>query len=326
MIDLDVLRPCLPLWNLPEDADLRLVHVSENATYEAAAADRRIFLRLHRTGYHSAAEIGSELAWLAALNAAAVTPCAVPLSARDGSLLQTVRLDGVRRHLVAFAPIIGREPDPADDLSAWFPQLGAITARLHRHARSWRRPPGFARKRWNVETILGPRPHWGNWRDAPGLDPEGSAILARLAADLAARLAAYGDAPGRFGLVHADLRLANLLIDGKRIVVIDFDDCGFSWWMYDFAAAVSFIEEDPRLPELARRWAEGYAAVAPLAPEDVAILPVLVMLRRLLLTAWIGSRADSETAQILGAARYTEGTARLAERYLSAGPARFWQD
>ncbi len=44
------------------------------------------------------------------------------------------------------------------------------------------------------------------------------------------RLAAFlGTGPQRYGLVHADTRLANLLVDGGRVSVIDFDDSGFSW-------------------------------------------------------------------------------------------------
>ena len=46
----------------------------------------------------------------------------------------------------------------------------------------------------------------------------------------------------RFGLVHADLRLANLLVEDEKVNVIDFDDCGYSWFMYDFGTAVSFID------------------------------------------------------------------------------------
>lgn len=323
-LDPDALRPYLPLWNLAEDAHLRLVHVSENVTFEAVHDGLAIFLRLHRAGYHTAAEIASELAWLTSLRADAVSPCVAPIPARDGSLLQSVPIAGAARHLVAFAAIVGREPDPSDDLTEWFPRLGAITARLHRHARAWSLPPHFTRKSWNTETILGARPHWGDWRAAPGVDPETVVLLERLAADLCDRLSAYGTGPDRFGLIHADLRLANLLIDGERLWVIDFDDCGFSWWMYDFAAAVSFIEDHPQLQELAHLWAKGYASIAPLAEEEIAILPVLVMLRRLLLTAWLGSRADSDTARSLGGPAFTVGTARLAERYLAAGSDRFW--
>jgi Ser/Thr protein kinase RdoA (MazF antagonist) len=32
----------------------------------------------------------------------------------------------------------------------------------------------------------------------------------------------------RYGLVHADMRLANVLHDGPETYVIDFEDCGYS--------------------------------------------------------------------------------------------------
>ena len=44
--------------------------------------------------------------------------------------------------------------------------------------------------------------------------------------------------------------------------VIDFDDCGFSWFMYDFATTVSFFEDHPQVPDLKDAWVEGYRSVA----------------------------------------------------------------
>ena len=82
---------------------------------------------------------------------------------------------------------------------------------MHLHARAWRRPPGFTRLTWDFETSLGERaPHWGRWRDGMGLDREKEALFARTVAAVGRRLAAYGKGPGRFGLIHCDLRLANL--------------------------------------------------------------------------------------------------------------------
>src|SRR5260221_13336109 len=72
------------------------------------------------------------------------------------------------------------------------------------------------------------------------------------------RLASYGRGEDRFGMIHADVRLANLLADGDDIQVIDFDDCGFGWFMFDLATAVSFMEHDPRVPELCDAWVRGY--------------------------------------------------------------------
>lgn len=315
----NALRALLPGYGLPPDAPLRLLNRSENETWLAGDGDTLIVLRHHRAGYHSRAEIASELAWLAALQGHTALRCPRPLSDHKGEMILTAG----GRHVVAFAHIAGREPRAEDDLAPWFEALGEATAHLHAHARRWPRPPGFARKRWDTGSILGPRAHWGDWRAAPGLDREAHPLMARLAAELTSQLDAYGHSPDRFGLIHADLRLTNLLIDESGLWVIDFDDCGFGWAMYDFAAAVSFIETDPRLPDLACRWCAGYGRVAPLTAADVAILPVLVMLRRVLLTAWLGTRADSETAREIGPAGYTSDTLRLAERFLSVGPAGF---
>lgn len=318
--DMRALRGLLPDYGLPADAPLELLNLSENATFRAGSGAAALILRLHRPGYHSRAEIASELAWLQALQGTPGLRCVRPVPARDGSLIA----EAGGRAVVAFAPIAGREPRPDDDLLPWFDTLGEITARLHLQARGWALPPGFARKRWDGDTILGPRPHWGDWRAAPGCEGEVAILLQRLSDDLLARLAEYGTGPAVFGLVHADLRLANLLIDEHGLWAIDFDDCGFSWWIYDFAAAVSFIETDPRLPDLAENWRAGYARVAPLPAADLAMLPVMVMLRRILLTAWLGTRAESDTAAEFGGPAYTIASAELAERFLTRGPARFW--
>jgi Ser/Thr protein kinase RdoA (MazF antagonist) len=46
------------------------------------------------------------------------------------------------------------------------------------------------------------------------------------------------------------------------------------------------------------------------------MLPTFVMLRRLLLTAWIASHAETPTAQEFGTG-YTDGTIAIAERFLA---------
>jgi Ser/Thr protein kinase RdoA (MazF antagonist) len=310
----DLLRRALPTYGLPPDSPLTLLNRSENETWSAGD----LILRLHRKGYHTKAEIDSELAWLTALQDLPGLNTVRPIAGAQGLVTET---DG--QFLVAFAPIAGQELQPGDDLARWFAPLGEITARLHLHARHWTPPQGFTRKRWEVATILGPQPHWGHWRQAQGLDAEGANLLERATTQLAKSLHTYGTTPETFGLIHADLRLANLMVDGETLHAIDFDDCGFGWWAYDLAAALSFIETDPRLPDLISAWVTGYTRITPLRPEDRAMIPSLILLRRVLLTAWLATRADSDTAQALGGPAYTLGTLRLAEDFLSNGLDQF---
>ncbi len=312
-----LVRAGLTLWALPPGTDVRLLTFSENATFlltDPATGLRRV-LRVHRHGYHSGPEIESELAWIEALRRDRVLHTPAPLRGSDGHLLQILHHGGLQRHAVLFEHIDGVEPGPDENLTAWFAELGAITARMHAHARAWQRPESFVRKRWDFETALGPQAHWGPWRACIGLDQAGRALIERVCARLHDGLAAYGTAPARFGIVHADLRLANLIVAGRVLHVIDFDDCGLSWFLYDFAAAISFIEHLPIVPDLLQAWCSGYQRAAPLAAEDATIIPHLVMLRRLLLLAWITSHRETPTARELGQG-FARETLRLCEDFL----------
>jgi Ser/Thr protein kinase RdoA (MazF antagonist) len=302
-------------------ARLTLLNVSENATYavDDPASGERTVLRVHRHGYHDGAEIESELAWLDALREQAGVRTPKVLAAMDGRRLLALDEAGAPdpRYLVHFEWLPGTEPTPTDErLPDSFELLGAITARMHNHVATWQPPSGFTRFAWDYAGSFGSSARWGRWQDGVAVGDAERDVLGRLDDTLRTRLARFGAGPGRYGLVHADLRLANLLVDGDQTYVIDFDDSGWSWFLYDFGAAVSFFEHDPRVPELADAWVRGYRRERPLDAEDEAEISTFVMMRRLLLVAWIGSHSGTDLARSMGA-EYTAGSCELAEAYLS---------
>ena len=312
-----IARDALRAYRIGPDAQLTLLNISENATYRVddPVTGSRTVLRVHRPGYHTRAAIDSELAWVSALrqDGAVRTPAVVP--ATDGSHIVAGHSDGESRNAVMFAWVPGAEP-PQDRLVEDFEELGAITARLHRHARGWARPAGFTRLTWDYQRSIGPSGHWGRWQDGIGVGPAELRQLSRLDSRLRQRLAAFGTGPDRFGLIHADMRLANLLVDDGTVSVIDFDDCGFGWYMYDLGSSVSFIEHYPQVPDMIDSWVNGYRSEEPLSEAEADELPTFVLLRRLLLVAWVGSHSDTELAASLGS-EFTHVSCDLAEGYLS---------
>jgi Ser/Thr protein kinase RdoA (MazF antagonist) len=316
-----IARRALAAYGLPDDCMLTLLNISENATYavDDPATGERTVLRVHRHGYHDRAEIHSELAWLEALriDAGVRTPKVLPLA--DGAPLLSMQEDGAPddRFVAHFEWLPGVEPTPTDErLPASFELLGAITARMHDHVVTWNRPAGFKRFAWDYEGAFGEDARWGRWQDGIAVDADASEVLGRLAAVLKSRLERFGKGSERYGLIHADLRLANLLQNGSDTYVIDFDDCGWGWLLYDFGAAVSFFEHDPRIPELMDAWVRGYRAVRPMTAADEAEIPTFVLMRRLLLIAWIGSHSGTDLARSMGA-QYTADACGLAEDYLA---------
>jgi Ser/Thr protein kinase RdoA (MazF antagonist) len=316
---LELATAAVQLYDLPQGLDVTLINLSENATYKVEApGGQRWALRIHRDGYHSKTAIASELSWLMDLRRAGVVTTPAPVKGRGGEFIQ--HLGHARmarpRNIVLFEWETGVEPGIGEDLSKPFEVLGEVTARMHLHTRHWKRPPWFTRLTWDFETSLGETaPHWGRWRAGMGVDAEKQKLFGRTVDLIGKRLLAYGKTADRFGLIHCDLRLANLLIDGAAVKAIDFDDCGFGWYMYDAATPVSFYEHEPQVPGLIESWKSGYRRVTELSKQDEAEIPTFVMLRRLLLVAWIGSHHETDLAKSMGLP-YTEGTTGLCEAYL----------
>lgn len=290
--------------------------ISENATFRVRGGPRAAVLRIYRPGYQSDAAIASELAWIAALRRDTDLDLIEPLVA-DGA--RAVLVDPVTgRRGVLFGELPGAPIADADLTREHFARLGAIAATLHSHTAGWPLPAGFERFTWDVGATIGDGARWGSWRRGPGVTAAHVAAIAPAAARVAARLAGFGTGPDRFGLTHGDLRAANLITGGgaaagRAFTVIDFDDAGFTWHLFDFAAAVSFVETDPRLGEWADAWTDAYRRRRPLADEHLDLLPDLVIVRRLQLLGWLGTHPHVAEA---GGSDFAGGTVALADRYL----------
>ncbi len=318
-------RAALPAYGRDPDTRVRLLSLSENATYLVERPDAHgdpMVLRVHRPGYHSLDAIRSELSWMAALRGETqvTTPQLIRASCGSdaGKEVVCATAGNTTVHVDAVTFVAGCTAEEAPD-AVGFDELGRITAIMHDHVQSWAAPEYFTRFRWDLDTMLRPQARWGDWRNAPGLTEDGAEVITRAAAEIDHRLTEFGCGPDRFGLVHADLRLANLMVDpstpGSPITVIDFDDSGWSWYIADVGAVVSFIEDTPEAERIIADWLRGYLTVRDMPEEHRELIPTMVMLRRIMLSAWIGTHVDAGAA-ISVTDNFAAGTAALARRYL----------
>lgn len=306
-----------------EGARLELINQSENTTYRIDPTDggRPAVLRLYRARQRTDAEICSELDWMAALRAQAAISTPQAISTRGGRRVTALALpSGETRSCVLFEFLAGREP-PSDALGPWFEQLGAISAAIHLHGRTWRRPPCFDRPLLDHDALIGSRAVWGSWERAPGLDAPAVMALRRASDQIARRLAEYGQAQDRFGLIHGDLRLANLLTDGSHIHVIDFDDCGTGWYLYDLSTSISLLEHLPEAESLVQAWLRGYQRLLPLRKVQIDMVRHLIMMRRIQVLSWFGRNLGSPLA-LEYAPFVVPATVAAAESYLRLGGRR----
>ena len=313
----DEAAAALPAYGLPPDCGLERVSLSENATYKVTDPrdGRARILRLHRPGYRSLAEIRSELAWIAALqqDSDVLSPAILPTL--EGRSVCTFGRGEREQHAVLFEYLAGAEPEEAR-LVETFAELGAKAATVHRHAAAWEKPEGFTRPTWDIETAIGERGLWGCWKDNADVGEAERRLLVEVDRKIRRDLAAYGRPPHRWGLIHGDMRMANLIVAEGRTYLIDFDDCGFSWHLFDLGCALTFMEHHERVDELAAAWLAAYRAAISLEAADLAAAPALVMLRRLLLVGWFSTHGHAAEARTLGR-EYVATTLPIAERFLA---------
>jgi Ser/Thr protein kinase RdoA (MazF antagonist) len=311
-------REALKAFGL-DGARADLVSVSENVTFRIShPEDASLYAcRLHRPGYNTHADMLSERMWTRALREAGIG-APDDLTTPAGESFVEVGPPGGERRLAGLTrwlegPLLSQtssDPSEADRL-ALFHQLGALTARLHRHARSWRPPPGFTRRSMEVEVWLSERSSWGGYWRHPRLGADEAQTLAEGAQALCARLSSLERSDTTFGLIHADLHPGNVIVRPEGLAVIDFDDAIFGWRLYD--VAVALFEADA--PEVERAYVNGYEA----AGERLAhleLLPLFRLMRGLGLIGWLaqrpeidpGARFDALLARTLQLAR--DGLAR----------------
>ncbi|WP_308389455.1 phosphotransferase [Acidithiobacillus sp. AMEEHan] len=272
---------------------------SENLTYRVSCGSRNYALRVQRPGYHNEEEIHAELEFVKVVSDSGVRT-AKPLPRYDGKYVSVIGSPGdVANLITVFKWVDGRHPEE-HEFSAIYARLGELMGHMHNISarvlgdRSLRRPT------WGLEQIIGDNAVWGSWYDSKSVAPSEQRLICNFLADFQTRAGDYIDEARNIGLIHADMRPTNILVIDNDIAIIDFDDCCYSWHLYDIAASVSFLEHYANMEEWVARFLDGYSHERKMTREELYLLPYFIGLRRVHLMAWYHSHKSSSYGTSLG--------------------------
>jgi Ser/Thr protein kinase RdoA (MazF antagonist) len=285
-----------------DDGDLTPVSLSENVTFKVT--DRRdggaYVLRLHRPGYHTLEELNSEHAWIRALHEAGVK-VPKPVVARDGRNYVPVtiaatgepRFAGMVRWTEGrlLADVLAESGDlrTAED---YFAQLGALTAAMHNQASAWQPPPHFTRHHLDADGLMGDAPHWGPFWEHRSLSIAERTLLLDTRTRMRAWLARLSKDASGYSLIHADMHPGNILVDGERLTVIDFDDAGFGWHHYDIAIVLTYWQSKPNAAVIDRAFLDGYRTLRPLPDTALPAIQRFRLIRWMASIGWFHERPE----------------------------------
>ena len=130
-------------------------------------------------------------------------------------------------------------------------------------------------------------------------------------------LIAFGQSEQNYSLIHADMVPENVLIDGSHVRLIDFDDAGFGWHLFEMATSLYFSAADSDYELLRDAFVRGYRTQRALSDSDLDKLPLFMLARATTYLGWAHTRSETETAKELTPV-IVEMACATAEEFLSS--------
>lgn len=241
-----VARQAAERW---QGEELRYVRSSANHIFRFTRGGKPFFLRLSHESERDPHALQAELNFILHCAGAGLA-AARPIPSDNGLLIETIRSgDGVH-YAVAFEGLEGDQYEAEDLDEAKIRAWGSALAALHEASGSF--PANSARPTWLAQLRA--------TRDT--LPAEEAALAGMLESGIAWLNTLPRD---DYGLIHGDFEQDNLVWQGDRPQLLDFDAGTITWYAVDIAIAVQDFYFSGSTPQR-DLFLDGYAAVRPL-PE-----------------------------------------------------------
>jgi Ser/Thr protein kinase RdoA (MazF antagonist) len=287
-----VARRALAAFDLPYDAELTPIRLLNNAVFEVRTGDARLVLRIHRPDYRDVAHIRSELEFLVFLDEQLEgTRVRVPrpIAAASGELV--VRVRGRACSLLTW--VDGRALRVGKGLGRGaVHELGRALAHLHDAAERFRPSTDFDVPTWDADGMLTEASPYRPGGIDDQLSPEDRALFREVEERTRATFELLERDGHVLRVIHSDFVLVNCHFrrrhKGWEIGVIDFDDLGWGYLLYDLCPLLGNLADLPEsYRSLQRAFLAGYRSVRALPRELETHFPVLMAARHAEVCLWL---------------------------------------
>lgn len=279
------------------------------------ARGRKFALRLNVNSRRSLGNVRAELAWLEALQRETDLRVPVVVLTRDGNLLQSLEHENAPRTLLSalFEWIPG--PNINEQLSdKLVEELGALTAKLHVHAFSFKLPDGCELP--TTESIFYDMPHH-LFKMAHEHLPDSRLEVFRRGADATQAISDAAWTRQAPRVIHTDLHQWNLKRYRNQLIVFDFDDTAIGQPVQDVATSLYYLRGEKYDASFRAALERGYSRIAPWPAASEYELEALLAARGLLLANDVISNLNPEIVEIIPS--FLEKTENRMRNFLENG-------
>jgi len=212
----------------------------------------------------------------------------------SGKRVNEIIIDNKFFYITVFHYLENQELD-VSDLSIWntnfFLEWGKTIGQMHRMSET------------SLKKVC--RPVWieddGHVNTIPSLLVGNKQWLKEIYKDLLIKLATFPQTNCNFGLIHNDFHQGNFFVKSKQLILFDFDDCAYNWYVQDLATSIyhalwtggAYHPKWDKFPqEFLNYFLKGYMSVRELTENDFVQMEIFLQMRELFLILLFKKRWD----------------------------------
>jgi Ser/Thr protein kinase RdoA (MazF antagonist) len=155
-----------------------------------------------------------------------------PVPSKNGELVEIIPLDEGYFLVYAFCKARGAEPTDTQLDADFFQKWGRLTGQIHALTKTFQ-PSHLSNRRqeWYQEEVL----------DFDKYVPASQTIVHQKKAQMFEWLHKLPKTADTYGLTHNDIHYGNIYLADGELILFDFDDCTYQWFVNDIAIAVHSV-------------------------------------------------------------------------------------
>lgn len=106
-----------------------------------------------------------------------------------------------------------------------------------------------------------------------------------------------GQGENEFGLIHGDLLLKNILFYEGEVRALDFEYCGWGYYLYDLCPLLWQLKPLPNYKELEEAFWNGYCSIRPLTERHRQLLETFIAARQVASLRWVAANQHNPAYQ-----------------------------
>ena len=200
-------------------------------------------------------------------------------------------------------------------------EIGHFVAKLHSQSAQFRPSPPLKPASLLAHNLFGPNSPYHS-QDTPNsasvLTEETRAVIAAVADRFTKSLSPLDVDPAATGMIHGDLVAKNWLRSPNGLALIDFDHCGWGYFIYDLAALCIQLLDEADFPERRAALIAGYTKTRPIPPNAGELLDISIVARYAASCLWLARESRKPTFAATAKTALSFRTDQM-ERYLESG-------